>query len=105
MLQSGPLRVGTVFKIAVEVCRGMDYLHKRKIVHRDLKVGWAAAGGLGLLLAVLRCWAHSALPALRCADAAGSARRACLFDRTTMNTVVVRACRRPPTCCWMRRAR
>ena len=33
----GPPKPAALLKMAVEVARGMDYLHKRKIVHRDLK--------------------------------------------------------------------
>ena len=32
--REGPLKVSQVIKVAVEVSRGMDYLHQRKIIHR-----------------------------------------------------------------------
>ncbi|WIA40249.1 hypothetical protein OEZ86_013627 [Tetradesmus obliquus] len=35
--REGPLRLSTLLKVAVEVSRGMDYLHQRNIIHRDLK--------------------------------------------------------------------
>jgi serine/threonine protein kinase len=31
------MRLTQILKVALEVSRGMDYLHQRKIVHRDLK--------------------------------------------------------------------
>ena len=35
--QEGKLSLPQVIKIAADVSRGMDYLHQRKIIHRDLK--------------------------------------------------------------------
>eukprot|EP00878_Enallax_costatus_P020965 GHUV01022181.1.p1 GENE.GHUV01022181.1~~GHUV01022181.1.p1 ORF type:complete len:482 (+),score=159.09 GHUV01022181.1:903-2348(+) len=35
--REGPLKLSQVLKVCVEVSRGMDYLHQRKIIHRDLK--------------------------------------------------------------------
>ena len=37
-LQDGPLPLQRVLEIATDVSRGMEYLHGRNIVHRDLKV-------------------------------------------------------------------
>lgn len=36
--QEGAFKLSQVLKVAVEVSKGMDYLHQRKIIHRDLKV-------------------------------------------------------------------
>ncbi|PNW71561.1 hypothetical protein CHLRE_16g659400v5 [Chlamydomonas reinhardtii] len=35
--QEGPLKLSAILKLAADVARGMDYLHQRKIIHRDLK--------------------------------------------------------------------
>ncbi|KIY96202.1 Serine/threonine-protein kinase HT1 [Monoraphidium neglectum] len=35
--REGPLKLSQVLKVGLEVSRGMDYLHQRKIIHRDLK--------------------------------------------------------------------
>ena len=43
--QDGPLPLQRVLEIATDVSRGMEYLHGRNIVHRDVKVGscWVAS--------------------------------------------------------------
>eukprot|EP00201_Polytomella_parva_P019299 CAMPEP_0175057736 /NCGR_PEP_ID=MMETSP0052_2-20121109/11433_1 /TAXON_ID=51329 ORGANISM="Polytomella parva, Strain SAG 63-3" /NCGR_SAMPLE_ID=MMETSP0052_2 /ASSEMBLY_ACC=CAM_ASM_000194 /LENGTH=555 /DNA_ID=CAMNT_0016322989 /DNA_START=154 /DNA_END=1821 /DNA_ORIENTATION=+ len=35
--REGQMKLSMLLKIAVDVARGMDYLHQRKIIHRDLK--------------------------------------------------------------------
>lgn len=35
--KAGPLCLSEVLRIAIDICRGMDYLHKMGLIHRDLK--------------------------------------------------------------------
>jgi hypothetical protein len=50
--QEGPLRLVQILRIAVEIARGMDYLHQRKIIHRDLKAA-------NLVCCLLFCLFHT----------------------------------------------
>lgn len=39
-----PLKLSVIVKLATDVARGMDYLHKCNIIHRDLKVHTSLPG-------------------------------------------------------------
>lgn len=46
-LRKGPISLMEVLKIAMDVARGMDYLHRRHIIHRDLKTANLLIDGTG----------------------------------------------------------
>jgi len=50
------MRLSQVLKVAVEVSRGMDYLHQRKIVHRDLKAANLLMDEHGIVKVRACCW-------------------------------------------------
>lgn len=63
--REGPLKLSQILKVAVEVSRGMDYLHQRKIIHR-----WA----IPALLLLYCCSSPGELIVSICQTAGGACR-------------------------------
>ena len=84
----GPLPVEQTLKLAIEVCRGLEFLESKGVVHRDLKPGnvWLTADGTakigdyGLAMSASdtrgsRCRARWSAPSTTCRPSRRSAAR------------------------------